>query len=114
MKEPLLVLALALCLTGCATSSESLEKTIANGSEIARSVVLCQTTITQLQDQLGQPSRDGRLGDKRVVTWVTEWDPLTRYLGVALSPSGTVVDVYWDVPTEIPWVPVNRCSAGEP
>jgi hypothetical protein len=114
MKKPLLVLPLIASLASCATSTESLEKTIPNGPAIARSVILCQTTFAQLREQLGQPSRDGRLGEKRIVTWVTEWDPLTRYLGVALDPNGTVVDVYWDIPSEIPWVPANRCQASEP
>ena len=109
MKLNSLVALSALLVAGCATTGEPLEKPIANGSAIARSVVLCQTTFAELQSQLGQPSRDGRLGTQRIVTWVTDWDPLIRYLGVMLDAKGTVVDVYWDIPSEIPWNPINRC-----
>ncbi len=100
-----------LFLAGCATSPpDDGERPIANGAEIARSVVLCQTNVAALQAQLGTPSRDGVLGKSRVVTWIVEWDPLVKYLGVLADESGTVIDLYWNLPSEVQWSPVNRCK----
>ena len=107
----LILYATVLCLVGCATTStESEERPIANGSAIARSVVLCQSNITDLQVQLGEPSRDGILGNTRILTWIVSWDPLVKYLGVMADQKGTVVDVYWNLPSEIQWLPANRCK----
>ena len=110
MRRFALPLALA-CLTGCASSSSSssAERPIANGADVARSVDLCRTTAAELTQRLGTPSRDGRLGTHRVMTWVVAWDPLVRTLGVLIDARGTVVDVVWDLPSEIPWTPANRC-----
>ena len=100
-----------LILTGCASVPEDNgEHPIANGTEVAKSVELCKTTIQQLEHQLGQPSRDGLLGRTRIVTWVVAWDPLTKYLGVMADDAGIVVDVYWNLPSEVQWSPVNRCK----
>lgn len=107
----LILLAIILGLVGCATTqAESGERTIDNGSEVARSVVLCQSKVVELESRLGAPSRDGVLGTMRVLTWVVTWDPLTKYLGVVADEKGTVVDLYWDLPSEIPWSPGNRCK----
>jgi hypothetical protein len=98
-------------LVGCASVPEdSGERSISNGVEVASSVELCKTKIADLQARLGQPSRDGRLGKVRVVTWIVEWDPLTKYLGVMTDDTGTVVDVYWNLPSEVQWSPTNRCQ----
>ena len=111
MPSPSAALVALLALTGCASvPDDNGEHVIANGAEIARSVELCKTTISQLEAQLGQPSRDGVLGRTRIVTWVVAWDPLTKFLGVMGDESGTVVDVYWNLPSEIQWSPVNRCK----
>ena len=100
-----------VALAGCASVPvDDNEPTIANGVEIARSVELCKTHVSDLQAKLGTPSRDGRLGNARVVTWIVEWDPLTKYLGVLTNEAGTVVDVYWNLPSEVVWSPTNRCS----
>jgi len=100
-----------LALAGCATAPpEDNEQPIANGIEVARSVVLCQTQVSALQAQLGTPSRDGILGKSRVVTWIVEWDPLVKYLGVLADENGVVVDLYWNLPSEVQWSPVNRCK----
>ena len=105
------VLLSVLALAGCATSPpEDGEKPIANGVETARSVVLCQTNIAAIESQLGTPSRDGVLGKSRVLTWFVEWDPLVKYLGVLVDETGTVVDLYWNLPSEVQWSPVNRCK----
>lgn len=99
-----------IALTGCASVPEdSGERSIPAGVEVAGSVELCKTNIADLQARLGQPSRDGRLGKVRVVTWVVEWDPLTKYLGVMVDDTGTVVDLYWNLPSEVQWSPTNRC-----
>lgn len=103
------VIAIAL-LTGCATAPQDDEPPIPNGVEVARSVVLCQTKVAALEQQLGLPSRDGVLGRSRLVTWIVAWEPLVKYLGVMADESGTVVDLYWDLPSEVQWAPVDRCK----
>ena len=98
-------------LVGCATTSAASDETpISNGSEIAKSVVLCKSNIADLQSQLGEPSRDGILGRTRILTWVVAWDPLVKYLGVMADDKGTIVDVYWNLPSEVQWLPTNRCK----
>ena len=77
--------------------------------EAAQSVVLCQTADSTLLRRLGHPSRDGVLHRERVMSWLALSDTLTRYLAVLLDSTGTVVDMYWDVPSEVPWVPTNQC-----
>jgi len=99
-----------LLLAGCVTSPPNEEQPIANGAEVARSVVLCETKVADLETKLGTPSRDGVLGTSRIMTWIVAWDPLTKYLGVMANENGTVTDLYWNLPSEIPWSPVNRCK----
>jgi len=98
-----------MVLAGCATAPPAQDRAIPDGAAIARSVELCRTRVDDLQ-RLGAPSRDGRLGPLRVMTWIVDWEPLVRYLGVAFDAQGRVVDVYWDLPTEIPWTPGDRCG----
>ena len=100
-------------LSGCATAPPDEERPIAGGDEVARSVQLCRTTLAELMQRLGTPSRDGWVGNTRVVTWVVAWDPLVRYLGVVVDHRGVVVDRYWNAPSEVAWVPANRCPPGE-
>ena len=111
------VVSCVLCisaLAACATApTVDREQPIANGVEVARSIVVCRTKVAALEAQLGTPSRDGMLGNARVVTWIVEWDPLVKYLGVLVDASGTVVDLYWNLPSEIQWKPANRCSAAD-
>jgi len=99
-----------LGLSGCASvPDDNHEQPVSNGPDVARSVELCKTGIADLQERLGAPSRDGMLGQSRIMTWVVAWDPLVKYLGVMANESGTVVDVYWNLPSEITWSPVDRC-----
>lgn len=106
-----LLIAALLTLAGCAGTPEEEdgERPIPRGAEIARSVQLCRTPLSELTEKLGPPSRDGKLGDVRVITWIVEWDPLTRFLGVVVNDAGIVADVYWNLPSEVPWQPANRC-----
>ncbi|MGV8942625.1 hypothetical protein [Thermomonas sp.] len=107
----LVLIAMMVGLVGCATAEpDNDERPLANGPEIARSVVLCQTNVADLQARLGEPSRDGMLGTMRVLTWVVAWDPLVKYLGVVADDHGTVVDLYWNLPSEVSWSPANRCK----
>lgn len=100
-----------LAVAGCATTQpQNEERAIADGAQVARSVVLCQTKIADLQSRLGEPNRDGLLGRTHILTWVVSWDPLVSYLGVMADDRGTVVDVYWNLPSEVQWSPVNRCK----
>lgn len=106
----MIIFLFVLFLAGCATSPPDEEQPIANGAAVARSVVLCQTKVADLQGQLGTPSRDGVLGTSRLMTWIVAWDPLVKYLGVMADESGTVIDLYWNLPSEVQWSPVNRCK----
>lgn len=74
-------------------------------------IALCRTTGAALREALGPPTRDGRLGDARVVSWIIGEDDVIHYLAVRLDAADVVVDVYWDLPTEIPWQPTDRCAA---
>jgi len=99
-----------LFLTACASvPKDTGEHPIAHGADVARAVQLCRTKVSDLQTQLGEPSRDGLLGTSRIMTWIVAWDPLVKYLGVMADASGTVVDVYWNLPSEVTWSPMNRC-----
>lgn len=103
-------LALA-ALAGCASvpDGES-EQPIPAGKLVAPAIALCTTRVDELTEKLGAPSRDGRLGRARVMTWIVEWEPLVKYLGIMANDAGTVVDLYWDLPTEVPWTPTDRCG----
>jgi hypothetical protein len=100
---------LLLLAAGCAHSAATRPVPAVDGGAVARSIVLCKTTEADLKRELGKPTRDGILHDSRIMSWITSWDSPTRYLAVLLDDRGVVVDVYWDIPTEIPWVPTNQC-----
>lgn len=80
-----------------------------DGAAVARSVVLCTSTEADLRARLGAPTRDGRLHGERVLSWITGEDGVVHFLAVLLDARGTVVDLYWDLPSEIPWVPASQC-----
>ncbi len=103
---PLLgVVTLAACVKG-----GKFRQTLGSYQEAAKSVVLCQTTESDLRRQLGEPSRDGFLHRDRIVTWNVPETEEARYLAVLLDPRGIVTDLYWDIPTSVPWVPTSQCS----
>ena len=102
---------LLLGAVGCASVPEAGSQPVnRDGARIAGSVELCRTTLAELRNRLGEPSRDGRLGKAQVVTWIVEWEPLVKYLGVMADGSGKVVDLYWNLPSEVPWTPTDRCG----
>jgi hypothetical protein len=109
MRTFVLAMLAAVCC-GCASFPDTSEEAIVASLRKDPIVVLCTSTIANLEAQLGQPTRDGQLGSSRVLTWIVEWEPLVRYLGVLVDANGTVVDIYWNLPSEIPWTPVNRCE----
>lgn len=96
-------------ISGCASVEAAPDKPELDGAAAARSVVLCQTRLSDLENRLGSPTRDGLLHASRVVSWITQWDPLVRYLAVQVNQQGVVTDLYWDVPSEIPWTPADQC-----
>ena len=98
-------------ISGCASVAAAPEQPVPDGAAAARSIVLCQTTLSELENRLGSPTRDGLLHASRVVSWITEWDPLVRYLAVQVNQQGVVTDLYWNVPSEIPWAPTDQCLA---
>jgi hypothetical protein len=103
-------LLLVLFVTGCAHSVAAKPKPTVDARSVVNSIVLCSTTESELRQKLGEPYRDGILHRRRVVSWIAQWDSPTRYLAVLLDDHGVVVDVYWDIPTEVPWVPTNQCG----
>jgi hypothetical protein len=98
-----------LFVARCAHSVPTPPHPAVDAGAVARSIAVCKTTEADLRRQLGEPTREGRLHDARVLSWITQWDSPTRYLAVLLDDRGVVVDVYWDIPTEIPWVPTDQC-----
>jgi hypothetical protein len=101
---------LGLLFAGCASTRPAAKHPgPAITRAIARSVVLCKTTEAELRQKLGEPSRDGVLHEARVMSWIASTEPLTRYLAALLDAHGVVVDLYWDIPTEVPWVPTDQC-----
>lgn len=105
-----LTMVLGMQLAGCLSAVKPSGKPTLDGASAANAVVLCKTTLAELQSRLGAPTRDGLLHAGHVVSWITQWEPLARYLAVLVDPQGVVTDLYWNVPTEIPWVPANQCT----
>ncbi len=119
MRTPglLLITLMGLATTGCASVGDSDDEAAddvrtVDAAPVARSVVLCKTTVSEIQSRLGAPSRDGLLHGKRVVSWIAALDPLERYLAVLVDDRGVIVDLYWDIPSEIPWTPIDQCHGG--
>lgn len=77
---------------------------------VARSVVLCKTTADSVRRLLGEPTRDGLLHGARVMSWTTRLQSPEVFLAVLVDSRGVVADLYFDVPTEVPWVPTDQCS----
>lgn len=100
-------------ISACAHSSQQNQSTVssalASTQQAVRAIALCTTTEAELRRDFGTPTRDGILRNDRIVSWIVgESDPV-KYLAVLLDSRGVVVDLYWDIPTEVPWVPANQC-----
>jgi hypothetical protein len=117
--RPLQYLALAslsllvLLVAGCAHSSASpatAPKPSVDTSAVIRSVILCKTTETELRRLFGVPTRDGILHKAHIMSWILRSESPVGYLAVLLDERGVVVDLYWDIPTEVPWVPADQCG----
>ena len=108
--KKLLLLALLLVAPALAFAKKE-SRPVLDGTAAAESVILCHTTLTELHERLGPPTRDGLLHSVRIVSWITEWEPLAKYLAVMVDKQGVVVDLYWNIPTEIPWAPTSQCTA---
>ena len=106
----LLLLALLLVAPALASAKKD-SQPVLDGAAAAKSITLCRTTLADIQQRLGPPTRDGVLHSVRIVSWVTEWEPLAKYLAVMVDERGVVVDLYWNIPTEIPWTPTSQCTA---
>ena len=104
-----LLLALA-ALPGCAATRPDSATPPVDGAAVARAVVLCTTTEAEMRQRLGAPTRDGLFHGARVVSWITGEDGVVHFLAVMLDARGTVVDLYWDLPGEIPWTPTSQCE----
>lgn len=111
---PVLLLA-ALLVPGCASTRGDAGTTTSGPDPrpLVDGIALCRTTEAELRERFGAPTRDGRLHRARVLSWITGEDDaagVTHYLAVLLDDAGTVVDLYWDLPTEIPWTPIDQCK----
>lgn len=112
-----LLAAVLLCACARAEHADAAGESARRASRmraVADSIVLCRTSDSTLRRELGAPSRTGRIHRERILSWVVPDQPLDTYLAVMLDASGTVVDVYWDVPTEAPWVPEDQCIGRSP
>ena len=107
---PGFTVALLWIVGGCAPPPASPSAPKVDAGAVARSVVLCKTTASELQAKLGEPTRDGILHGARVVSWIVDWDSPVKYLAVLLDEHAVVTDLYWDLPTEIPWAPASQCA----
>jgi hypothetical protein len=101
-----------LLLAACAGAAPSTAPAPEGGGRaVAEGVVLCRTTEAELRAALGPPTRDGRLRDQRVLSWIVDEGSVVAYLAVLVDVRGVVADLYWNLPTEIPWTPSNQCRA---
>jgi hypothetical protein len=105
------ILVVALLALRCAHSKATPDKPSVDSAAIARSIVLCKTTEADLRSHLGEPSRNGILHEQRIVSWIMNNDGPIHYLAVLVDARGVVVDLYWDIPTEVPWTPTDQCRA---
>lgn len=108
----LVLVLVCLLAAGCASAPPAAKgpDRILGARAAARSVVLCKTTAAELRQKLGEPSRDGIFHEAHVLSWLISTETLNRYLAVLLDARGVVTDLYWDIPTEIPWVPTDQCQ----
>jgi hypothetical protein len=106
--------ALAACHHGGDAADPRAPGTAADPRAFIASIAVCTTTETELRAQLGAPTRDGRLAAGRIMSWIVAEEPVVAYVAVLLDDRGTVVDLYWDVPSEIPWTPVSHCAPAAP
>ena len=107
------IVAAALALAaGCAGASApaATEPRLTHAAVTA--IALCTTTEAELRTALGPPARDGVLHRARVLSWMggESEGGVVHYLAVLLDDRGVVIDLYWDVPTEIPWTPTDQCA----
>ena len=82
-----------------------------DAATVAHSIRLCRTQLADLQQQLGQPTRDGILHKQHIVSWTVQWEAPRRDLAVMLNAQNTVVDLYWNVASDVSWNPVDQCLA---
>lgn len=100
----------AASVTACIRRENVRPAITIDGAAVAHSVVLCTTTHADLVAKLGRPTRDGLIHRAHVVSWITNGDSPVKYLAALVDDTGVVVDLYWDIPTEIPWVPKDQCK----
>lgn len=101
---------LALAACGARDGASPSSPRAADRRAFIASIELCRTTEADLRAALGSPTRDGRLRSARIMSWIVGDGDVTAYVAVLLDAAGTVVDLYWDIPTEIPWTPTNQCA----
>ena len=99
----------AMALSACAHTAPP-PRPAFDPDAAARRIALCTTTEAELRQTFGPPTRDGRLRDTRIVSWIVGESNVVRYLAVLLNARGIVVDLYWNLPTEIPWTPADQCQ----
>lgn len=100
-------------LSGCASAAPASAPAPADRRAAVRAIALCTSTEADLRAALGEPTRDGMLRRDRILSWIIDEGSVVSYLAVLLDTRGVVVDLIWNVPTEIPWTPADQCNAAE-
>lgn len=113
-RRPLRVLACVVLvgMSGCAHAGSTPSPAPVDRRATVRSIVLCTTTEADLRAALGEPTRDGFLRADRILSWIIGEGTVVSYLAVLLDARGVVVDLVWDVPTEVPWTPADQSRSG--
>lgn len=114
------VLAVAACASAPRGPAPDLlppgDHTTADKRAAVARIELCRTTDRQLEAAFGAPTRDGRLGRYRLVTWMVDTlkfgdTTLPRSLIALVEPAtSVVVDLSWDAPVlDMTWIPRDQC-----
>ena len=105
----------ALTLTACAHASAA-PGAAPDATALrahAADIRLCSTLEATLRAWFGEPSRNGRQSELRLLTWALGGHP-ERILVVALDSRGVAVDLAWDTPGVASWIPADRCAGRGP
>jgi hypothetical protein len=79
----------------------------------AERIELCKTSEADLRATFGPPRRDGRVERFRVQSWLVGKDP-EHFLEVLLDSRAVVVNLAWDTPGDLTWIPRDLCATSSP
>jgi hypothetical protein len=117
MRGAVLCLSILLLACGGGARAEGANSAQAESLGDARrkvaAIELCKSREQELLTSFGESMREGRVGKLRIRSWLLSKDHLERILAVALDERGTVVDISWDAPGTVTWIPRDQCAAAE-